>query len=86
MRDTVRIRVTVEREFEMDARRCLAERDFDPPSADATNEEKREWLNESFWELCGYDREHDHIDGRYVWSVDADDVADFEWPEWLRAD
>lgn len=82
--DIVRVRVTVEREFVMDARKVLAEPGFEPPPADAAPEEKRRWLKESFFELCGFSRDEDHLDGSYVLNTNEYDDSDFEWPEWLR--
>lgn len=83
--DIVRVRVTYEREFAMDARKVLGDRSFDPPPEDAPAEDKRRWLIESFWELCGSDREQDHLDGSYVVLRDEHDEADYEWPEWLQS-
>src|SRR5207302_6418297 len=76
----MKVEVTITRVYEMDEERVLAEPAFDPPSPDTPYDEKRSWLRESFWELCGFDRDHDHVDGAYVWLVDEDDDADFWWP------
>lgn len=76
----MRVVVTVTREYEMDEARILAERSFEPPPSDATQDEKKAWLRESFYELCGFDRDKDHLDGSYVSLVRDDGEADFEWP------
>lgn len=75
----MRVEVTITRRYEMDAARVLAESSFEPPPPDAPEDEKREWLRESFWELCGFWRDADHLDGRYVWLVDDDSDAYFWW-------
>lgn len=80
----MKVVVNVTREFEMDEQRVLNEPGFDPPAADASIDEKRRWLRESFWELCGWDRDADHVDGTFVQNVDEDADADFFWPEALR--
>ena len=67
----------------MDENRILNEPTFDPPSSDASLEEKRAYLRESFYELCGSDRDQDHIDGKYVWLRNDDGEADFDWPREL---
>src|SRR5690242_1196301 len=75
----VKVVVTVTREYEMDEARILDRWDFDPPPHDAPNAEKREWLIESFWELCGFERDQDHLDGTYV-HLDAESSdTDYEW-------
>ena len=76
--------MTVTRVYEMDEARVLAEPAFEPPPADADEYDRREWLIESFYELCGWGRDQDHLDGRYVWLVDEDGVAEFEWPRAQR--
>lgn len=75
----MRVEVTITRTYEMDEKRVLDQRDFDPPPQDAPDAEKRAWLVESFWELCGFERDQDHVDGKYVWLVDEDDDTDFWW-------
>ncbi len=69
----------VRRTYEMDEARILAESSFDPPSTDASESEKRRWLRESFFELAGFDRDEDHVDGKYVWLLDEDTDAEFDW-------
>lgn len=76
----MKVVVTVTREYEMDQAKILAEAGFDPPPPDTPEDEKRAWLRESFYELCGWGRDHDHLDGSYVWLVDEDGDADFWWP------
>lgn len=78
------VRMTVERVFEMDEEKVLNEPEFRPPPADATPAEKRRWLQESFFELCGFDRDEDHLDGSYVKNTREDSDTDFEWPRSLR--
>lgn len=80
----MKIRVLIEREYEMDEARVLAERDFEPPPDDATPHEKRKWLRESFYELCGPSRDADHLDGSYVRLTDEIGDTEFDWPEGLR--
>lgn len=80
----MKIVVTVEREFEMDEKRVLGEASFAPPSSDATNGEKRRYLRESFYELCGFDRDEDHVDGSYVRNTDEIGGIEFDWPMELR--
>jgi len=62
----VRVVIEIEREYEMDAARILAE--FGPPEKFGQDEESFLW--ESFNELCGWGRDQDHIDGTYVRLVD----------------
>lgn len=80
----MKITVTVTREFEMDEQRILTEPGFDPPASSATEAEKRKWLEESFWELCGFQRDEDHVDGSYVHNTDDRGDSEFEWPDSLR--
>jgi hypothetical protein len=80
----MRVVVTVTREFFMDESRVLSEPDFEPPSPDATNHEKRQWLRESFFELCGFDRDRDHVDGSFVEMREESGEDEFDWPEALR--
>ena len=80
----MKVVVTVTREYEMDEKRVLNQRDFDPPPADASNAEKRAWLQESFWELSGFERDQDHLDGKFVWNTDEIGDTEFEWPKELR--
>lgn len=79
----MKIAVTITREYEMDETKILGTEDFDPPPSNATIEEKRHWLMESFWELCGFERDVDHLDGTYVHLTDEIAATDFEWPEAL---
>lgn len=83
----MRVVMTVSREFEMDEQRCLAEASFDPPAPDATVDEKQEWLEETFYELCGFERDEDHVDGSYVQrklGIGWGNVeTEFDWPEGL---
>lgn len=82
----MRVEITVTRVYEMDENRILGDRDFEPPPADATLHEKREWLRESFYELCGFERDQDHLDGSYVKLAHNGETADawFLWsPELL---
>lgn len=44
----------------------------------AVGRTERDSLRETFWELCGYERDQDHIDGTYVW-VDGETLI-AEWP------
>ena len=81
----MRVRVTIEREYEMDEARVLAEQSFEPPPSDADRLEVRTWLRETFWELCG-ERDRDHIDGSYVWLINEDGDTDFYWPAFLAAE
>lgn len=76
----MKVTIFVEREYEMDETRILAEPGFVPPSSDASEGEKQEWLRESFYELCGFERDEDHIDGSYVHLVSEYAHSDFEWP------
>lgn len=80
----MKVAVTVTRTFEMDEQRILTEPGFDPPASDAPVEEKRRWLIESFWELCGFERDQDHLDGSYVHNIGDEGEDEFEWPEALR--
>jgi hypothetical protein len=76
----VRVIVTIEREFEMDEARILGRSDFAPPPADADADTKRDYLRESFFELCGVDRELDHVDGSYVYLAHDSVDVHFAWP------
>lgn len=64
--DIARIRETFGAEIAEDVARGRTERDS---------------LRETFWELCGYDRDCDHIDGKYIWVTDENVTA--EWPQEL---
>lgn len=75
----MRVTVTVTREYEFDTERTLTEPSFDPPPKDADEDDKREWLRESFYELCGWAHDRDHVDGKYVWLVEDDEDHDFRW-------
>ena len=66
--------------YKMDEKKILSEQSFNPPPENATLEEKKAYLRESFYEL-GCDRTQDHVDGTYVWLVSEDGEADFEWPK-----
>lgn len=83
----MRVTITVRREYEMDERRVLAEAGFEPPGPEAAPAELRAWLRESFYELCGFDRDEDHVDGTYVHltndGVRESTEAIFDWPEVL---
>ena len=75
----MKVVVTVTREYEFDAARTLTEPSFDPPPQDSDEDAKREWMRESFWELCGWQNDRDHVDGKFVWLLTEDDEYDFEW-------
>jgi hypothetical protein len=81
----VKVEITVTRVYDMDEQRVLSEPSFDPPASDAPLQEKRRWLVDSFYELCGWQRDQDHVDGSYVGLSDEYDSVDFEWPEALQA-
>lgn len=74
----MKVTVTVTRVYEMDATKVLSEPTFAPPAADVPNFEKERWLRESFYELCGFDRDEDHVDGTYVKLVDESSETEFE--------
>lgn len=80
----MKVEITWTRTFEMDAQRVLTEPGFAPPPPSASPREKQSWLRESFYELNGFEREQDHVDGSYVHLVDESEDAEFEWPEALR--
>ena len=75
----MKIRVTYEREYEMNVERI--KRDFASEiSEDMANDPGRSEesvLVETFHELCGFDRDQDHIDGKYVWLCDTH--FDMDW-------
>lgn len=77
----MKVRVYIEREFDFDAEKCLAEDLFAPPDADASQDEREAWLRESFYELLSDFRssDQDHIDGSYVSLVDESDHVDFDF-------
>lgn len=79
----MKVIVTVTREYEMNEERILSNPSFAPPPEDAPDTEKRAWLEESFYELCGFDRDKDHLDGRYVWNTEGYGDTEFVWPEEL---
>lgn len=79
----MKVVVEITREFEVDEAAILAEVTFDPPPADASEEDKRDWLRESFYELLFDFRtsDSDHVSaGQYVRLVDEDSYTDFRWP------
>ena len=76
----MKVEVTVTRTYEMDVERILAEPEFAPPAADTPDDEKRAWLRETFYELCGFERDEDHVDGTYVQLVDEFSDHDFWFP------
>jgi hypothetical protein len=75
----MRIEITLTRVFEMNEQRVLSESGFEPPPVTATAAEKRSWLHESFYELCGFERDQDHVDGSYVRKVDEYGESEFDW-------
>lgn len=77
----MKVEVSVTRTYEMNEARVLAEPGFDPPPPDADEDDKREWLIESFYELCGFGRDQDHVDGKFVWLISEDGDSDFRWPK-----
>ena len=79
----MKVTIEITRYFEVDEQRILAEPTFAPPPADASEDEKRDWLRESFYELLFDFRtsDADHVDGKYVRLVDEDSYTDFEWPK-----
>lgn len=80
----LRVVVEITREFEVDAAAILSEPTFDPPKPDASEDEKRAWLRESFYELLFDFRQSDadHVSGgQYVRLVDEDSYTDFRWPK-----
>lgn len=68
----MRVTISVARTFEMDEAKVLA--DFAPVPEGQTREA---FLRESFYELCGFERDEDHIDGSFVRLVDEASDADF---------
>lgn len=80
----MRVVMTVTREYEMDEARILAEPGFDPPAADAPVEVKQRWLEETFFELCGFQRDEDHFNGTLVVNTVEEGETEFDWPEALR--
>ena len=75
----MRIEITVTRVYEMDEARVLSEPGFEPPAPGASAAEKRVWLRETFYELCGWERDDDHLDGSYVKNVDEWTEAEWNW-------
>ena len=75
----MRIEITVTRVYEMDTERVLNEPGFKPPPSTASAAEKRSWLHESFYELCGFERDQDHLDGSYVKNVDEWTESEWAW-------
>ena len=68
----MRVTIAVAHTYEMDEERVLA------VFADEIGEQTREaFLRESCYELCGVERDEDHIDGSYVRLVDEASDADF---------
>lgn len=80
----MKVIVTVTREYEMDEKRILTEPGFAPPLTSESTTVKRAWLAESFYELCGFQRDQDHVDGTFVRNTDEFGDTEFEWPEDLR--
>ena len=81
--DSMEVTITVTRTYKMDTAKCLAESGFAPPDASATEFEKRRWLRETFYELCGFDRDEDHVDGSFVRNTGEVAETEFDWPEEL---
>ena len=79
----MKVVVEITREFDVDEAKLLTEPTFDPPPADASEEDKRAWLRESFYELlCDFrTSDADHVDGSFVKLVDEDSYTDFRWPK-----
>lgn len=71
----MRVTITVEREYEMDEAKVIAE--FGSVMAE-TGQPLDAFLRESFFELCGFERDVDHIDGSYVRLLDEYDESHFE--------
>lgn len=75
--EVVEITVTVERTYSMNLSKIR--RDFGTEIAEdiaAHGRSEYHVLRETFGELCGFDRDEDHIDGTYVWLEDED--ADYD--------
>lgn len=77
----MKVTMTVTRTFEMDSHRVLIEPTFDPPPTNTPPNKLRRWLQESFYELNGWDRDHDHVDGSYVRLVSETGETEWEWPD-----
>jgi hypothetical protein len=77
----MKVIVEITREFEVDEDAILSEPTFDPPPSEVSVEEKRDWLQESFYELLFDFRtsEKDHVNGKYITLVDEDSYTDFRW-------
>ena len=79
----MKVALTVTRTFEMDEVRVLTTPGFEPPAPQAPIAEVRKWLQESFFELCGFGRDVDHVDGSYVRLVSEDSETEWYWPRHL---
>lgn len=71
------LEVAQTRRYAVDLERI--ERDFAVELAEdiAGGRTKAQSLRETFFELCGLDRDCDHIDGKYIWLIDDDAYIDW---------
>lgn len=75
----MKVTVIVTREYEMDDARILSESAFEPPDPSVPEYETQRWLRETFYELCGFERDQDHIDGSYVKLLDEYSETEWDW-------
>jgi hypothetical protein len=65
--------------YEMDVVKVKADFKDEIASDMACGLTEEQALQESFYELCGPERDQDHIDGSYVWRTDDDiDIEGFD--------
>jgi hypothetical protein len=83
--EIVDFKITVERTYKVNLSKIR--RDFATElTEDMQSREEYHVLRETVCELCGFDRDEDHIDGSYVWLSDesADYDADLDLRQALR--
>lgn len=81
MSNIVYVEIEQTRRFAVDIGRIRETFGADIAADVARGRSERDSLREMLWELCGYDRDHDHVDGKYIW-VAGEDVYT-EWPDEL---
>lgn len=74
----LRVEMTVTRSYDFDW--AKVKRDMpEVVEADlALGRTEEQSMHETFYELCGFDRDEDHIDGSYVKLVE--ETGETEWP------
>lgn len=80
----MKVTLTVTRTYQMAEVSVLTEPGFKPPAPQTPIEDVRKWLQESFFELCGLERDEDHVNGSFVRLVEETVESEWDWPRHLE--